>query len=299
MELDEREAGEVYLITNTANGKHYIGQTSCRMPSGRKYGTQYRWRQHVRCSKTSQDCPYLSNAIQKYGEKSFKIEVLVKCNKSQLNYYEVKFIELYGCIYPNGYNLMSGGSACGRHNEVSKKKLSVANRGKHISLESKANLDDAMAQLNVIELPMGVAYTSCKDRKYPYEGFNVAEKQGLKSFISTSLSLTSKLRYALEYHILMSNNEDTTLLMRQYDEEVHNHKPIVNTDEKLLEALNELNLPKLPLFIRYVKTRNQLYVKVPGKKQKYFDTLKEPLTEIIKKAIEYKDQIIGEVAADL
>lgn len=89
--------GLIYKFT-FPNGKVYIGQTKKR--------AWKRWHLHrVRANK----CWYLARAIKKYGWDNIKKEVLVELPDALLDEYEVKFIALYGCVKPNGYNLTKGG----------------------------------------------------------------------------------------------------------------------------------------------------------------------------------------------
>lgn len=53
----------------------------------------------------------LGRAIRTHGVENFKLEVIEKCETlDELNEREPYWIEFYNCIYPNGYNLDSGGS---------------------------------------------------------------------------------------------------------------------------------------------------------------------------------------------
>lgn len=61
--------GYIYKITNTVNGKSYIGQTLQTI--------QQRWYAHkYAAKKKKQGCNKLINAINKYGEESFCVEEL-------------------------------------------------------------------------------------------------------------------------------------------------------------------------------------------------------------------------------
>lgn len=112
----------VYKLTNTINGKSYIGQTS-RNLSQRL--TQHR-------SKGSK-CLALHNAINQYGWGNFSVEILATANtKSDLDELESLFIDKLNTISPNGYNLMAGGAAPA-HNEATKLKMSISHKGLKLS----------------------------------------------------------------------------------------------------------------------------------------------------------------------
>jgi group I intron endonuclease len=58
----------VYEITNTVNGKRYVGYTSRTM--------KVRWRLHVKDARTRKRKNKFQHAILKYGESSFSFEIL-------------------------------------------------------------------------------------------------------------------------------------------------------------------------------------------------------------------------------
>lgn len=104
--------GIIYKITNTANDKVYVGQTSMLL--------KYRWSAH--CSPSS-GCTYMSNAIKKYGKESFIIEEIGGANsQDELNYLEKHYIISSNSLVPNGYNLKEGGM--NRHNKETINKMS-------------------------------------------------------------------------------------------------------------------------------------------------------------------------------
>lgn len=104
--------GVIYKITNTDNGKIYIGQTTRTV--------EERFQEHM-------DSPYLIGcAIRKHGVEKFTIEVIATCeSKEELDAQEIRFIAEYDCMAPKGYNLTAGGDSGSRCDE-SKERNSVA-----------------------------------------------------------------------------------------------------------------------------------------------------------------------------
>jgi group I intron endonuclease len=92
----------VYLVTNTANGKRYVGQTSQPL--------QKRWNRHKSRIRTRGNS-YLYNAILRHGSEVFKIQPLVVVSsKQEMDYYETRLIRLWDLRNPEkGYNLTLGG----------------------------------------------------------------------------------------------------------------------------------------------------------------------------------------------
>lgn len=93
---------DIYLITNTLNGKQYVGQTV--------KGYKYRFNQH--CSfalNKRKTCSQVVDAhIKKFGINNFKVELLEQVDYELRNEKEQYYIQLYN-TYENGYNYTIGG----------------------------------------------------------------------------------------------------------------------------------------------------------------------------------------------
>lgn len=93
--------GFIYLVTNSINGKMYVGQT-IKTPTKR-------WNEHCSEAKICRDDNYFHNAIRKYGKDAFTVKVLESnIPKNMLNDRESFWIAKYK-TFGNGYNLTSGG----------------------------------------------------------------------------------------------------------------------------------------------------------------------------------------------
>lgn len=93
----------IYKITNTINGKSYIGQTIKPISA--------RWYYHIYCSENKLDDLYFHRAIRKYGADKFTIEEIEECSQDELDAREVYWIDYFD-TFNNGYNLTVGG--CGK-----------------------------------------------------------------------------------------------------------------------------------------------------------------------------------------
>ena len=81
--------GEIYIISNKINGKQYVGQTLNYYSNGRKNGSKKRFQKHISNALNHKDeCRLISQAIRKYGQENFELEVLDKCEMNMLNEYE-------------------------------------------------------------------------------------------------------------------------------------------------------------------------------------------------------------------
>ena len=109
----------IYKITNSINEKVYIGQTWRSL--------QRRFYEHKKPSQKL--CIKLHNAFNKHGRDNFQIVKIASCKTQEMaDLLEYHFIKKYNSIM-NGYNIKTGGSI-GRHSEESKKKMSIARKGK-------------------------------------------------------------------------------------------------------------------------------------------------------------------------
>lgn len=127
--------GYIYKITNTVNGKCYIGVTTKENPNER-------WMKHKTAIRANIGCPFLQKAVKKYGEDTFKFEVLIICFDKDVFKFENEYIIKYNSMSPNGYNVAVGGirgpTFLGKHHsEETKKILSVKSREYHNRPEIK------------------------------------------------------------------------------------------------------------------------------------------------------------------
>ena len=112
------------------SGKCYVGQTTEDL--------EVRWSKHYYAKS---NCPYLSNAISKYGKDAFTVEEIGSySNLEDLNNAEQFYIDWFNCLAPNGYNLSGGGLNGGKRHQDTKLKISIANTGKKRSAESKKKM---------------------------------------------------------------------------------------------------------------------------------------------------------------
>lgn len=129
-ESDSKPYGVVYCITNTVNGKKYIGQTVGSVTK--------RWKNHI-SDKTG--CRLLKNAINKYGPEAFTIRLIASAQcAEELNALEATLIvENDTRNRDKGYNLNEGGKSGRQHPETGEKKA-AALRGRPLSEEHCAKL---------------------------------------------------------------------------------------------------------------------------------------------------------------
>lgn len=102
--VESKEKGYIYIFT-FPNGKHYVGLTSEHYTA--------RWRRHKNRSENANDKHHklpIYNAIRKYGWNKVDKKIICECDKKQLDELEIKYIAEYDSLFPNGYNLTTGGN---------------------------------------------------------------------------------------------------------------------------------------------------------------------------------------------
>lgn len=125
----------VYVITNTLNGKQYVGQTIQTLAQ--------RFRAH--CWQSSgaggKNMP-IALAMHKYGAEHFRIEVLCACaSQTDLDAMEIHYALALNTFVPNGYNLRAGNGRGSVAPDVIEK-IRTSNRGKKASEETRRKLSE-------------------------------------------------------------------------------------------------------------------------------------------------------------
>jgi plasmid stability protein len=134
----------IYRITNTVNGKCYIGQTYRNLET--------RWTEHCRCAKQGVNT-HLYAAIRKYGSSSFDQEILESVSLECVNERESYWIEtlspaynmtkggdgLRGVVHSTESRLKMREAALNRSPET-KEKIRAALKGRKLSPEHRAKI---------------------------------------------------------------------------------------------------------------------------------------------------------------
>lgn len=241
--------GIIYCLT-FPNNKKYIGQTIQPL--------EQRLKQHHR----SNDCTALYNAINKY--KSYNIEVLLEINNELLDFYEIKFINLYNTICPYGYNIRDGGSR-GKFCEITKIKMSNSRKGKTHLPETIEKIKNSNIGKVLSETTKGLISESKKKSVLTEDSKKKMSRLGMKHTDETKKLIS-----------LMNIGKIVT----------------DNTKEKVSLSLRrngtELNLPKYLL-----KIEKGYLVRVPGYKSKTFTRLANE--DNLQSAIDFLNNIMNNV----
>lgn len=128
-----KKVGIIYKVTNTVNGKLYIGQTRSYEDKKERAASKRLGEHFYSAKKKLERCIIFERAIRKYGKKSFKVETITYCELSSLNYLEIAYIEIYDTTNRKyGYNISKGGSGLrGYMTEERRKNISKGQKPKH------------------------------------------------------------------------------------------------------------------------------------------------------------------------
>ena len=153
----------IYLLTDTTNGKQYVGQTSRTLSE--------RLREH----RNEKSC-YIDRAIRKHGWENFTVKIIEECSTTdELNEREQYWIAQYGTIKPNGYNITAGGGGLSGYTvtQETKKKISATRKKSPvICLETGQIFDSitaAAAWAGVI--PSAISY-ACRGKNRTSGGYH-------------------------------------------------------------------------------------------------------------------------------
>jgi group I intron endonuclease len=140
---DARTKMIVYCVTNTVNGKKYVGKTRSSLTK--------RIKGHLYDSLVKNSQYAFHAAIRKYGPASFTVSVLAKCcSLKEIREKEIDFITDLNTCGVNGYNMTKGGEGTlgFKHTEETKCIISKLKKGVPMSDSFKAKLNRQVCQVD-------------------------------------------------------------------------------------------------------------------------------------------------------
>lgn len=146
---ESTDTGVIYKITNTANGKIYIGKAFSYEKHGKQpctiFGGIGRLKRHLNNAvsenkHTSCQCPLLYDAMRTNGKECWTVETLLVCKKENLKSKETEYITKFQSYLPHiGYNIFIGDNKpiSGQHklDYEEKKVKSNRNRAKNSAMK--------------------------------------------------------------------------------------------------------------------------------------------------------------------
>src|SRR5574343_290019 len=131
----ENKVSYIYRVTNTSNGKIYIGQSVDPIRRLSAHKNSYNKKNYL-----------LSHAIKKYGIENFLFEIIrSEVPIEQINDVEIQCITENNCKVPNGYNITDGGKGRSGYtcSTETRLKMKEAQLGKKHSEESKRKMSES------------------------------------------------------------------------------------------------------------------------------------------------------------
>jgi group I intron endonuclease len=195
----------IYCITNTSNGKRYVGSA-----------VKLQQRRNEHWSRLGQGIhrnPHLQNAFKLYGITVFRFDVIEYCDKTQLIEREQFFIDT---LHPE-YNIMpKAGSNIGhRWTDEQKARLKVSRpnssmKGKHLSEEAKAKISKAnTGRVHTQEQKQKVS-DKLKGRKMPASWF-----EKMKTRLQSGFAPSRGMKHTEEWKLENSKRTKETWARRR------------------------------------------------------------------------------------
>lgn len=133
----------IYKITNKINNKIYIGQTN---------DIKKRFNSHKNNKKS-----VISKAINKYGVDNFIFEIIETINTiEEANSLEIKYINKFNSIAPNGYNIASGGLNGNKYKGKTKEEMDVI----------KSKISTTMSEIRLLKNPFKGKHHTKETKNY-------------------------------------------------------------------------------------------------------------------------------------
>jgi len=193
---------EIYKITNLINNKIYIGQAVSHILNNKRfrpYGMECRFRSHISeaFSNKKNQCHYLNSSIRKHGKENFKVELLKNCSIKNADVIESEEIIRNNSLFPNGYNLNTGGKSA-KHTEESRKRVSTGvinyfkdkkfERFKDVVLDINDDIEQYVRPLNRFNVQYGW-YVFIKRKKADFGGSCIPLEESKKMAFDFILKL--------------------------------------------------------------------------------------------------------------
>lgn len=207
-EEDGMYYGYIYKIVNDVNDKVYIGQT--------RRTIEQRWKDHCNSIYTSRYNCILYNAMIKYGIDRFSVIQLGEYKFenendliARLNEEEIKYIQEFNAVRPNGYNLTAGGNndAESQKEPVDKYTTSGVFVATYDSIfDASLSIDDCKSTSHISECCQGKLHTAYgfvwRYKGDPFDKYEILSKNCVAIdkyttngiLIATYLSITDGLR---------------------------------------------------------------------------------------------------------
>jgi len=174
----------IYVITNTVNGKKYVGQTKQKLSA--------RFAKHKNLN--ARGCPKLHNSMKHHGVDKFICELITMCEQEVADIYETMFIKIHDSVR-NGYNILKGGGVGSMPRDV------------RVAIGKKTRKRDTTLPTNIHEHRVG------KNVGYIVRHPDLP----VRSFCSMRFTMEEKLAAAMRY---INKEEETMYNEKELDKKL-------------------------------------------------------------------------------
>lgn len=133
----------IYKITNTANGKFYVGSAVNIKQRFAQHRSSFKYNKH--------DNNYLQKAWNKYGKQVFKLEVILYCDSENMLFYEQRILDMcFKLQRTRIYNICPiAGNCMGRPvTPQTREKISNGNKGKPSYMKGRTHSEEARQKIS-------------------------------------------------------------------------------------------------------------------------------------------------------
>ncbi len=201
---------EIYKIINKIDNKLYVGQAVSHILNHKKYrpyGMEKRFACHVSeaFSTKKNQSQYLNNAIKKYGPENFKVELIRVCPIADAEHIEKEEIIKNNSLFPNGYNLNTGGKQFA-HTDESKKRVSTG-----VMNYSKDKKIERFAEVIIKQNEDIKKYIHPLNREGEQYGWYVLVQKKKADFGGVHISLDDSYDMAVDFLNTIKNKNNTII----------------------------------------------------------------------------------------
>lgn len=166
------DKADIYLIVCNPTGLKYVGVAKhFKGTANTNWGYVNRWKSHIYDAitevKHDQNCSVLHKAIIAHGKDAFEVTKIRECLVDEMYDLEKHYIAEYNTIFPNGYNMTTGGKVT-EHCEEAKKNMSLGQIGKRYAPKTeRKNPEDNDLPQHILAIRKNGKIKGYQVKKFP------------------------------------------------------------------------------------------------------------------------------------
>lgn len=232
----------IYKITNTVNGKVYIGKSQ---------DIEERFKQHIEGLNGKRNHnPHFQNAWNKYGKENFRFEIihsLKKYNEQKISDLEKYYISKYNSTEPAyGYNFQCGGQG-GKLSERHKEIIREQSKFKNASLTYE----------DVVQIKLAL--------------YCLMDKREIAKIFNVDISVVKSISEIRNYYYVCEelNDKIKGLKKRLINERNEKVFELYNKGYRIVDIINELGLTQST--VEHILYDRKLHIKRKTEREKKYE----------------------------